>query len=1548
MINLNVGQLRHQMSFKAFFQMLSAPARISHRPGLLAVMLAGFLVRAHAGWQLTWNDEFDGNALNSGNWTFDLGNGSGGWGNNELEYYTSRPENIYVTNGLLHIVARQEIYGGQNYTSAKLKTLGLFSKKYGRFEFRAKLPQGQGYWPALWMMPKAAVYGGWAASGEIDVMENRGSNPTNVLGTIHYGGKYPNNTHSSGPSFNFPAGDSVTNFHVYALEWTNNAIRWYVDNQLYQAQTNWWSSSNPTNTSIRNPYPAPFDQAFYLIMNLAVGGNFGGNPNGTAVFPQEMQVDYVRVFDWAAPATNVQRYVPPVNRRADTSLNAGWRFIREDVAGAQASGFDDSSWTNLSLPHTWNSADGQDGGNNYYRGIGWYRCRFTPNGSYTNRQFFLKFDGAFSVADVWINGNFLGQHQGGFAAFVFDATPFINVGADNVIAVKVNNAYNANIPPLSADFTFFGGLYRDVHLLVTDPVQISPLDYGSAGIYLKPTEVSSSSANLQITTVVSNAMASARTVTVRIVVTDAATNLVTTLTNVVTLSAASVSNVVANAILTDLHLWKGKSDPYLYQTFVEVYAGTNLIDLVSQPLGFRTFEIDPAFGFSLNGQHYDLHGVNLHQDWLNCGWALNRAQRETNFTFLNEIGATVVRLSHYEHHDDTYQLADQNGILLWTEIPVINSITESPGFYTNAVQQLKELIRQRYNHPSVICWGLYNEITSTGQNPTNLISQLALVATQEDPTRLSTAAANSSDNAPTTLFPQVIAFNKYYGWYSGVMTDLGPWLDNFHATYPDRGVGVSEYGAGASLYQHSENPVTEPANAGPYHPEEYQNLFHETYWQQMKARPFLWGTFIWNMFDFAADSRNEGDTAGRNDKGLVTYDRQTRKDAFYFYKANWTTNPMVYITGHTFTNRLVNLVTAKVYANCDSVELLVNGTSQGTATSTNCIFSWPVTLFGGTNVVQAIGTKGTGTVTDSLVWIAPNSPPAIFISNPATAAVFLNGTNTVLSLSATVTDYQPRTPPAVNTIWSMADGPGTVLFGDASALTTTARFSTNGVYNLQLQAIKGALTSSAGLVVVVGDVPYGPPLKVRFAFDDPGPGTNTPSDTSGGGASVTLKMFNSSGAAADYHGPANSGVAGGTTGSRALNFSANPSHGGSGPIAATTNASLGFGNISNFLVTLWFKQTVLLPGNIGPRMFILGNSTNTDCGTPNSIGMKFQDASDLWFFVNTSQATAAFDAGLPVNVWIFVAMAYDGNRVSLYEGTEVTSATLISRTVIPNQLVPLGSTASLNLGNRLNRDRDFAGWIDDFRFYAGAGDASFVEGVRQSAAGPAGLTAASGNHQVALTWNALSGATSYNLKRSSVSGGPYAVVSPFGAVTGTNWIDATAVNGMTYYYVVSANTPFIAEGATANSPSEAVVTLPLPPPAPVAGCNRPLYAGMTLYLTASTIPGAVYHWAGPNGFTSSSQNPILVGADQNASGIYSVTATAGSLTSSPGTVAVTVNPPVTFHGQMVAGGFVLDWPFGTLQSATNISGPWSEVNAATPPFTNQPAGQQQFFRIQLQ
>jgi beta-galactosidase len=973
----------------------------------------------------------------------------------------------------------------------------------------------------------------------------------------------------------------------------------------------------------------------------------------------------VALVSLAARVAIAQPYVPPATHRVDVLMDSNWRFLRSDATGAQTNGFDDSAWQTVTLPHTWNNLDGEDGGNNYYRGIGWYRTHYTVDAAYAGRRFFLKFDGSFYVTDVYINGTLLGQHQGGFAAFVFDATPFVNVGGDNVIAVKVSNAANANIAPLSADFTFFGGIYRDVHLLVTDPLHVSPLDYGSPGVYLQITNVSATSANLQVRTILSNAGPGSATMTVRAVITDAATNIVTALTNLVTLPAATVSNVVANTVIADPHLWNGLYDPYLYQTFVEIWNGATVLDSVAQPLGFRSFSVDPTNGFFLNGQHYDLHGVNMHQDWLNCGWALTNAQRATNLTFIKEIGATFLRLSHYEHDDDTYRLADQNGLVVWSEIPLINYITEAPAFYTNANQQLREMIRQRYNHPSVVCWSVFNEITlSSGPTPTNLIKQLVQLEALEDLTRPSTAAANSSDSDVSSLLPQTISFNKYFGWYSTPIHGIGGWADTIHANYPTRRVGVSEYGAGASIYHHSENP-TQPGNTATFfHPEEWQNLVHETNWQLMQARPFLWCKLIWNMFDFAADGRAEGDTSGRNDKGLVTYDRQTRKDAFYYYKANWTTNPMVYITGHTFTNRLSNSITAKVYANCDSVELFLNGAALGARSSTNRIFNWPLSLPGGSNFVVAVGTKGSNNVTDSLFWNAPIVPPTAAILKPASSFVCLRSTNDTLLLSATATNAAPNPPALLVTTWTQTSGPGTVLFGTPTASNTTASFSAEGVYGLAFVASNGATTTVPLTVLVNPDLGVTNGLLAWWKMDESS--GSTAADASGNGLDAA--------------------VSGGTftTGyfSNALRFN------GSGNAAT-------FASPDTALITLAGWARADAQGNsLYPRIFDTpGYRLFFRFDSQGSNGLDFATYStgngDWFSGANT----------ISTGTWYHVAARYDrsslANLPALYvNGNRLALTTITS----PSGTQPPYSGTGY-IGNKSGLTRAWNGLIDDLRIY---------------------------------------------------------------------------------------------------------------------------------------------------------------------------------------------------------------------------------------------------------
>ncbi|HXU00738.1 MAG TPA: glycoside hydrolase family 2 TIM barrel-domain containing protein, partial [Polyangia bacterium] len=419
----------------------------------------------------------------------------------------------------------------------------------------------------------------------------------------------------------------------------------------------------------------------------------------------------------------------------------------------------------------------------------------------------------------------------------------------------------------------------------------------------------------------------------------------------------------------DPHLWNGVADPYLYTVYAEVRVGGAVTDVVAVPFGFRSFSVDAAQGFSLNGQYLDLHGVNRHQDRLNMGWAIGDAQHDEDMALIREMGANFVRLSHYEHAEHFHDLADRAGIVLWAEIPLVNENTNSVDFINNAVQQMTELIRQNYNHPSVVFWGIGNEQRSDDNVTNNLLTALNTLVHQEDPYRLSTyAQCCTSDTGGLPAHSDVVGYNAYYGWYDGTADQFGAWADNLHAAKPTWKIGISEYGAGAGITQHADNP-TRPDPYGTPHPEEWQNLVHESHWKQMKTRRYLWVKSIWNMFDFAVDSRNEGDTPGRNDKGLVTYDRKTRKDAFFWYKANWSTTPFVYITSRRFNPRTTPTVTVKVYSNMDSVRLQVNGTTIGTSTGSDHIFQWTnVALAAGANNVVATGTSGTTTATDTVTW----------------------------------------------------------------------------------------------------------------------------------------------------------------------------------------------------------------------------------------------------------------------------------------------------------------------------------------------------------------------------------------------------------------------------------------------------------------------------------------------------------------------------------------------------------------------------------------------------
>ena len=666
--------------------------------------------------------------------------------------------------------------------------------------------------------------------------------------------------------------------------------------------------------------------------------------------------------------------------RESTLLAGGWRFKTGDAYEAEKSNLNDQFWQEISLPHCWGWEDAQ-AGREFYHGPGWYRRALNLGAPLKGKRYFLRFEAASSVADVYLNGKRLGEHRGAFGAFCFEVTSNLTASGTNVLALRVSNAPEPDISPISGDFpVVYGGVYRPVHLIVTDEINFALTDHASPGVAWLQTSVTATQAVLDVTAQISTATRKRAALTFVASVLDADGKCVARSEEKIVPTPDAIVPYSLRVVVPQPHLWNGRKDPYLYRAVVELRTTNGLVDAVEQPLGLRYYAIDPDKGFFLNGQPYPVYGVCRHQDRPDKGWAISDADMDEDLQLIQEIGATAVRCAHYQHSDYFYSLCDRAGLLVWAEIPQVDVVHATPQFAETSRNQLLDLIRQNINHPSIFVWSLFNELRRDygSDDPARELQDLKIVAHGEDPTR-PTIAATCSDKMPEmNKIPDLLGWNLYPGWYRNSAWSLdtgkpecsGPMLDALRNSSRQGGICVSEYGAGANLAHHEDNPPPPKPN-GAWHPEEYQSRVHEADWAAIKSRPFVWGSFVWNMFDFVNYSRRDGGFVARNDKGLVTYDRQTKKDAFYFYQANWSAEPVLHINSRRFVERTNAVTEVKIYSNVEPVELVVNGVSLGKQShATNCVFVWPnLALRPGENKIEVRADNGRINLTDQCVWI---------------------------------------------------------------------------------------------------------------------------------------------------------------------------------------------------------------------------------------------------------------------------------------------------------------------------------------------------------------------------------------------------------------------------------------------------------------------------------------------------------------------------------------------------------------------------------------------------
>ncbi|MBT80285.1 MAG: glycoside hydrolase family 2 [Alteromonadaceae bacterium] len=710
-----------------------------------------------------------------------------------------------------------------------------------------------------------------------------------------------------------------------------------------------------------------------------------------------------------------------VEVRDQQILNNDWQFIFTDEipAGIHAPSFKWTGAENVSVPHSWNrvgfylddqSAHIHNAGNiNNTQGKGLYRKVFNVPAQTENKRLWLEFDAVSRVANVWVNGKFAGEHRGSFNRFRFDITDLINVGRPNVLVVQADNSKptadstTADTLPIAGDFFVHGGIYRPVRLVTTSNIHVDMKDFGGPGVYAT-TAVEGDKAVVSIESRITSNGGEAENVTLLTQLTDDTGKVVAKDVRDILLLPDETEITDVSLSVSSPQLWQGIDNPYLYTLAVSILDNNdNLLDTVKQNIGLRTIEISADKGLTLNGQPLALRGVGYHQDREGKGWAVSAEEIEEDVQLLMDMGVNTIRLAHYPHGQTVHDLADKLGLLLWDEIPLVSAWrygeeheAVNTALADNASLQLTEMVKQNFNHPSVAVWGIANEVdfgavvpmfvqSSPGSNPDPLpiLNRLKAEVAQLDPTRNSTLA-NCCAGVPTwdqSKVPNTSAIttttgaNRYFGWYYGAPSGLAENLDALHQQYPEQPLAVTEYGAGGAPSFHSDNPLGGPVAAtGRNQPEEYMNYVHEENWRVLSARDYLWANWIWNGFDFATTTRREGDSQDINTKGLITYDRAIKKDAYYFYQANWSANPMVHVASRRYIQRAYQTTDIKVYSNGKLIELLVNDRKVSEAPDCDqntCVWQ-NVRLVAGQNKIVArasgFASAPSDRVEDSVMW----------------------------------------------------------------------------------------------------------------------------------------------------------------------------------------------------------------------------------------------------------------------------------------------------------------------------------------------------------------------------------------------------------------------------------------------------------------------------------------------------------------------------------------------------------------------------------------------------